>query len=212
MRDIGCMCSQYLAFLFYLLGESMAKYAAITGWGMAVPERVLTNAELERMVSTSDEWIQTRTGIRERRVAGPGESTSTLSTQAGRQALERAGMDASEIDLIILATCTPDRPFPATACTVQANLGIARAAAFDLAAACSGFVYGLSVATSMIRSGAARNVLFIAADVFTHYINWNDRNTCVLFGDGAGAVVLQPSEEQYGQLACVLGASGKEED
>jgi 3-oxoacyl-[acyl-carrier-protein] synthase-3 len=190
----------------------MASYAAITGWGMAVPERILTNADLERMVSTSDEWIQTRTGIRERRVVGPGESTSTLSTEAGRRALERAGLEPGQIDLIILATCTPDRPFPATACTVQANLGIPRAAAFDLAAACSGFVYGLSVATSMIRSGAARNVLFIAADVFTHYINWNDRNTCVLFGDGAGAVVLQPSEQPYGQLSSVLGASGKDED
>jgi 3-oxoacyl-[acyl-carrier-protein] synthase-3 len=190
----------------------MATYAAITGWGMAVPERVLTNADLERIVNTSDEWIQTRTGIRERRVVGPGESTSTLSTEAGRRALEQAGLPPDAIDLIILATCTPDRPFPATACTVQANLGIPRAAAFDVAAACSGFVYGLSVATSMIRSGAARNVLFIAADIFTHYINWNDRNTCVLFGDGAGAVVLQPSEERYGQLSSVLGASGKDED
>src|SRR5215213_11141717 len=190
----------------------MAKYAAITGWGMAVPERVLTNAELERMVSTSDEWIRTRTGIRERRVVSPGESTSTLSTAAGRRALEQAGLAASEIDLIILATCTPDRPFPATACTVQANLGIPRAAAFDLAAACSGFVYGLNVATSMIRSGAAHNILFIAADIFTHYINWNDRNTCVLFGDGAGAVVLQPSEQPRGLLSCLLGASGKHED
>jgi 3-oxoacyl-[acyl-carrier-protein] synthase-3 len=190
----------------------MATYAAITGWGMAVPERVLTNADLERVVNTSDEWIQTRTGIRERRVVGPGESTSTLSTEAGRRALEQAGLAPTEIDLIILATCTPDRPFPATACTVQANLGIPRAAAFDVVAACSGFVYGLSVATSMIRSGAARNVLFIAADIFTHYINWNDRNTCVLFGDGAGAVVLQPSEERYGQLSSVLGASGKDED
>jgi len=190
----------------------MATYAAITGWGMAVPDRVLTNADLERIVNTSDEWIQTRTGIRERRVVGPGESTSTLSTEAGRRALEQAGLAPDEIDLIILATCTPDRPFPATACTVQANLGIPRAAAFDVAAACSGFVYGLSVATSMIRSGAARNVLFIAADIFTHYINWNDRNTCVLFGDGAGAVVLQPSDERYGQLSSVLGASGKDED
>src|SRR5689334_12827554 len=190
----------------------MAKYAAITGWGMAVPERVVTNADLERMVDTSDEWIRTRTGIRERRVVGPGESTSTLSTEAARRAIGQAGLVPADIDLIILATCTPDRPFPATACTVQANLGIPRAAAFDLAAACSGFVYGLSVATSMIRSGAARNVLFIAADVFTHYINWNDRNTCVLFGDGAGAVVLQPSEQPYGQLSCVLGASGKDED
>jgi 3-oxoacyl-[acyl-carrier-protein] synthase III len=190
----------------------MATYAAITGWGMAVPERVLTNADLERIVNTSDEWIQTRTGIRERRVVGPGESTSTLSTEAGRRALEQAGLAPTEIDLIILATCTPDRPFPATACTVQANLGIPRAAAFDVVAACSGFVYGLSVANSMIQSGAARNVLFIAADIFTHYINWNDRNTCVLFGDGAGAVVLQPSEQRYGQLSSVLGASGKDED
>jgi 3-oxoacyl-[acyl-carrier-protein] synthase-3 len=190
----------------------MAQYAAITGWGMAVPERVLTNADLERMVNTSDEWIRTRTGIRERRVVGPGEYTSTLATEAGRRALACAGLTPQAIDLIILATCTPDRPFPATACTVQANLGIPNAGAFDLAAACSGFVYGLGVATSMIRSGMARNVLFIAADVFTHYINWNDRNTCVLFGDGAGAVVLQPSEKPLGLLSCVLGASGKDED
>src|SRR6266487_4854094 len=197
---------------FILSGTIMANYAAITGWGMAVPERVLTNADLARMIDTSDEWIQTRTGIRERRVVGPGESTSTLATEAGRRSLAQAGLAPGAIDLIILSTCTPDRPFPATSCTVQANLGIPRAAAFDLAAACSGFVYGLSVATSMIRSGAARNVLFIAGDIFTHYINWNDRNTCVLFGDGAGAVVLQPSDEPYGQLSCVLGASGKDED
>jgi 3-oxoacyl-[acyl-carrier-protein] synthase-3 len=190
----------------------MARYAAITGWGMAVPERVLTNADLERMVNTSDEWVRTRTGIRERRIVGPGESTSTLSTEAGRRAIAQAGLAPADIDLIILATCTPDRPFPATSCTVQANLGIPRAAAFDLAAACSGFVYGLNVATSMIRSGAAHTILFIAADIFTHYINWNDRNTCVLFGDGAGAVVLQPSEAPYGQLSSVLGASGKDED
>jgi 3-oxoacyl-[acyl-carrier-protein] synthase-3 len=190
----------------------MANYAAITGWGLAVPERVLTNADLERMVSTSDEWITTRTGIRERRIAGDGESTSTLATAAGRRALAQAGLAPEAIDLIILATCTPDRPFPATACTVQANLGIPGVAAFDLSAACSGFVYGLSVATSLIRSGAARNILFVAADIFTHYINWRDRNTCVLFGDGAGAVILQPSDEPYGQLSCVLGASGKDED
>src|SRR5262245_40416092 len=164
----------------------MANYAAITGWGMAVPERVLTNAGLERMVSTSDDWITSRTGIRERHVIGPNESTSTLATEAARRALDNAGLAPNAIDLIILATCTPDRPFPATACTVQANLDLPGVAAFDLAAACSGFVYGLNVATSMIRSGAARNILFIAADIFTHYINWNDRNTCVLFGDGAG--------------------------
>ncbi|HMP39037.1 MAG TPA: beta-ketoacyl-ACP synthase III [Roseiflexaceae bacterium] len=190
----------------------MKAYAAITGWGMAVPSQVMTNADLERMVETSDEWIVTRTGIRERRVAVPGESTSTLATDAGRQAIAMAGLDATQIDLIMLATCTPDRPFPATSCTVQANLGMHGAAAFDLAAACSGFVYGMNIATSMIRSGAARNVLFIAADIFTHYVNWNDRNTCVLFGDGAGAVVLQPSDEPFGLLSCEIGASGEHED
>ena len=190
----------------------MANYAAITGWGMAVPERVVTNADLERLVDTSDEWIWTRTGIRERRVVGPGESTSTLATDAGRRAIAQAGLTPDAIDLIILATCTPDRPFPATACTVQANLGIQNIGAFDLAAACSGFVYGLSVANSMIRVGMARTVLFIAADVFTHYINWNDRNTCVLFGDGAGAIVLQASDERFGLLSCQLGASGKHEN
>ena len=189
----------------------MAKYAAITGWGMAVPQRVLSNADLERLVNTSDEWIQTRTGIRERRVAGPGEHTSTLASEAGRRALEQAQVAPSAVDLVILATCTPDRPFPATACTVQANLGLA-CPAFDLSAACSGFVYGLQVATSMIQAGTARTVLFVAADVFTHYINWRDRNTCVLFGDGAGAVVLQATDEPLGLLSCVLGASGSDED
>ncbi len=190
----------------------MANFAAITGWGMAVPERVLTNADLERTVETSDEWIQTRTGIRERRIAGPGEHTSALSIAAGRAALARAGLDAAQIDTVILATCTPDRPFPATACAVQAGIGARRAAAFDVVAACSGFIYGLQVATSMVRSGAARNVLFVACDIFTHFINWNDRNTCVLFGDGAGAVVLQPSDEPAGLISCVLGADGSQED
>ncbi len=190
----------------------MAKYAAITGWGMAVPERVLTNADLELMVQTSDEWIVSRTGIRERRIVGPDECTSTLATEAGRRALALAGVAPTAVDLVILATCTPDRPFPATACTVQANLGIPAVGAFDLAAACSGFVYGLSVATSMIQSGAARTVLFLAADVFSRsYIDWNDRATCVLFGDGAGAIVLQASDEPHGMLSCDLGASGADE-
>jgi 3-oxoacyl-[acyl-carrier-protein] synthase-3 len=190
----------------------MAHYAAITGWGMAVPNRVLSNADLERMVETSDEWIWERTGIRERRVVGPGESTSTLATAAARRAIASAGIDPAAIDLLILATCTPDRPFPATACTVQANLGLRAIPAFDLAAACSGFVYGLNVATSMMRGGAARTVLFVAADIFTHYINWHDRNTCVLFGDGAGAIVLQASDAPFGQLSAVLGAAGDHED
>jgi|HigsolmetaAR202D_1030399.scaffolds.fasta_scaffold00019_76 3-oxoacyl-(acyl-carrier-protein) synthase III len=190
----------------------MATYAAITGWGMAVPDQVVTNADLEKRIDTSDEWIRTRTGIRERRVVGPNEYTSTLATRAGREALERAGVDPSEIDLVILATCTPDRPFPATACTVQSNLGLRNAGAFDLGAACSGFVYGISVATGMIRSGMNRKVLLVAADIFTHYINWNDRNTCILFGDGAGAVVLEATDQPYGLLSSVMGAWGDGED
>lgn len=190
----------------------MATYAAITGWGMAVPDQVVTNADLEKRIDTSDEWIRTRTGIRERRVVGPNEYTSTLATRAGREALERAGVNPAEIDLVILATCTPDRPFPATACTVQSNLGLRNAGAFDLGAACSGFVYGISVATGMIRSGMHRKVLLVAADIFTHYINWNDRNTCILFGDGAGAVVLEATDQPYGLLSSVMGAWGEGED
>jgi 3-oxoacyl-[acyl-carrier-protein] synthase III len=190
----------------------MPTYAAITGWGMALPERVVTNADLEQLVETSDEWIVSRTGIRERRIVGPTEYTSTLATDAGRNALAMAQVSPEQVDLVILATCTPDRPFPATACTVQANLGIPKAGAFDLAAACSGFVYGLSVATSMIQSGMARTVLFLAADVFSRsFINWQDRNTCVLFGDGAGALVLQASSTPAGMLAADLGASGADE-
>jgi 3-oxoacyl-[acyl-carrier-protein] synthase-3 len=179
---------------------------------MYVPERVVTNGDLAELVATSDEWIQTRTGIRERHVVAPGESTSFLATEAARRAMRSAGIDPQSVDLIVLATCTPDRPFPATACTIQANLGISHAGAFDLAAACSGFVYGLSVATSMVQAGMARTVLFIAADIFTHYINWHDRNTCILFGDGAGAVVLQASDTPLGMLSCVLGSSGEHED
>ncbi len=179
---------------------------------MAVPSRLITNDELAQRIDTSDEWIRTRTGIRERRVAGPGESTSTLATAAGREALAMAGLAPSAIDTVIVATCTPDRPFPATACTVQANLHIPRATAFDLAAACSGFVYGLTVATSLIKSGVSRRLLLIGADIFTHYIDWNDRNTCVLFGDGAGAVVLEATTERLGLLASTLSADGELED
>ncbi len=179
---------------------------------MAVPKRVVTNEELARRVDTSDEWIRTRTGITERRVAGPGEHTSALSAAAGRAALERAGLAPHQIDTVIVATCTPDRTFPATACAVQAQLQIPRAAAFDLVAACSGFVYGISVASGLVRSGMSRNLLLIAADIFTHLIDWNDRNTCVLFGDGAGAVVLRASDQPLGVLASNLGAAGEHED
>ncbi len=189
----------------------MARYAAIIGWGMAVPDRILTNADLEQMVDTSDEWIRARTGIAERRIVSPGEATSDLATRAGQAALERAKVAPDEVDLVILATCTPDRLFPATACTVQTNLGIPHAGAFDLAAACSGFLYGLSVASAMIQSGTHQTVLLVAADLFSHILNWQDRNTCILFGDGAGAVVLRASEEPVGVLTSVLGSWGKGE-
>jgi 3-oxoacyl-[acyl-carrier-protein] synthase-3 len=190
---------------------STPRHAAIVGWGVAVPERVVTNDDLAALIDTSDEWIRSRTGIRERRVAAEGEFTSLLASRAASAALERAGIDASTVDTIVLATCTPDRPFPATACAVQAQLGIPRAAAFDLVAACSGFVYGLSVGTSLIQSGMSSTLLLIAADVFTHLIDWTDRNTCVLFGDGAGAVVLQVSDQPYGLLASQLGSWGEGE-
>ncbi len=190
----------------------MTRYAAIIGWGMAVPERIVTNTDLERLVDTSDEWIRTRTGIAERRIVGEGEHTSTLATVAGRRALECGGVDPATIDLLVLATCTPDRPLPATACTVQSNLGLRRAGAFDLVAACSGFVYGLSVATSMIQSGAATTVLLIAADVFSSFLNWEDRNTCVLFGDGSGAVVVQATDAPRGLISSNIGAAGELED
>ncbi len=189
----------------------MGCYAAITGWGMAVPQRVVTNNDLAAIMDTSDEWIRTRTGIVERRVVSDGECTSTLAVQAGHQALACARIAPEQIDLVILATCTPDRIFPATASRVQAELNIPNAGAFDLNAACSGFVYGLSVATSMIRSGASQSVLLIGVDIFTHLLNWNDRNTSVLFGDGAGAVVLQQCEQPRGLLVGKLGSWGQGE-
>jgi 3-oxoacyl-[acyl-carrier-protein] synthase-3 len=190
----------------------MGRYAAIAGWGMAVPTRVVTNDDLSQIVDTSDEWIRSRTGIAERRIASAEEHTSVLATAAARQAIERAALAPQELDLVILATCTPDRPFPATACTIQANLNIPRAGAFDMVAACSGFVYGLSVANSMISSGAHQNVLLVACDLFSHILNWRDRNTCVLFGDGAGAVVLRATPEPLGVLSVDLGALGQHED
>jgi len=183
------------------------RHAAITGWGMAVPERVLTNADLERMVETSDEWIVSRTGIKERRVVGPGDSTTSLATGASRQALERAGLTAEDLDLIIVATYTPDQFLVAQACLLQGQLG-GTAAAFDVGAACSGFVYALSVGTQFVRSGCYERVLVVGADTITRLIDYTDRKTCVLFGDGAGAVVLEPTDEPRGLLSTVLGADG----
>ena len=181
-------------------------YAAWTGWGMYVPERVLTNADLESMVDTSDEWIRTRTGIRERRIAGPGELSSTMGAAAAKQALERAGMQPDEVDLLVLGTSSPDRPMPATACLIQTLIGATRAAPFDVQAVCSGFVYAAVIATQFIRAGTSRTALVVGADVLTRYVNYKDRNTCILFGDGAGAVVLQATSEPAGILAFDLGA------
>ena len=183
------------------------RYAAITGWGMAVPDRVLTNADLERMVDTSDEWIVSRTGIKERRVVGPGDSTTSLSVAAARQALARAGLAAEQLDLIIVATYTPDQFLVSQACLVQAQLG-GTAGAFDLGAACSGFVYALSVATQFVRIGTYERILVIGADTLTRLIDYTDRATCVLFGDGAGAVILEAAAEPRGLLSTVLGADG----
>ncbi len=175
---------------------------------MAVPERVLTNTELTTLVDTSDEWIRQRTGIRERRVASEGETTCTLSLQAAQAALEVANLDPARLDVIIVATVTPDHVFPATACMLQDALGAEKAAAFDLSAGCTGFVYGLSVAADMLTAGNYRYALVVGAETLSRIVDWTDRNTCVLFGDGAGAVVLQASEAEGGVLSHVLGSDG----
>jgi 3-oxoacyl-[acyl-carrier-protein] synthase-3 len=182
--------------------------ARITGTGSAVPARVLTNFDLEKMVDTSDEWITTRTGIKERRIAAEGEYTSTFAAAAARSALEMAGVPAEEIDLIIVATLSPDFPFPSTACLVQNELKASRAAAFDLSAACSGFIYALSVAEKFIGAGAMRRVLVIGAEVMSRTVDWTDRNTCLLFGDGAGAVVLEACDDGRGVQSTHLHSDG----
>jgi len=186
----------------------MKRYAHIIGWGKYAPENLLTNNDLSRMVDTSDEWIRTRTGIRTRHIVGEGETTATMSVRAAQVALEVANVTPDQLDLIIVATASPDYPTPATACLVQDALGATRAGAFDLAAGCSGFVYGLSVASGLIEAGMYDTILVIGAETISHAIDWSDRGTCVLFGDGAGAVVLQASESPGGVLASVLGADG----
>jgi len=188
----------------------MSRRAAIVGTGAALPARRVANAELAAQVDTSDEWIVERTGIRFRHIAGGGETTGTLATEAARRALEAAGIDAAEVGLIVLATATPDQTFPSTATTVQASLGIADCVAFDVAAVCSGFLYALSVAESMIRAGTADTALVIGAETFSRILDWEDRTTCVLFGDGAGAVVLRATDEpDRGILATRLHADGR---
>ena len=190
----------------------MADGCAITGVGSYVPERVLTNADLEKIVDTTDDWITSRTGIHERRTAAKGEHTSTMGIAAAHIALERAGVDAVNLDLIIVATITPDMPFPATACIVQQELGAPRAAAFDLEAACTGFLYALEIGRQFIDNGTYQNVLIIGAEKLSSIIDWKDRNTCVLFGDGAGAAVLQRRADSRGVLATRLGSDGSKAD
>lgn len=180
----------------------------IVGTGSWVPDRVLTNAELEGMVSTSDEWIVTRTGISERRIASDDQATSDLAEVASRRALEAAAVDPHDLDLILVNTVTPDMFFPSTACVLQERLGASRAAAFDLLAACAGFVYGLSVADAYLRAGVMRNILVIGADIMSKVVDWSDRGTCVLFGDGAGAVVLQRTSAEPSILSTHLYSDG----
>ena len=190
----------------------MIRRSVVLGTGSALPLRAVSNEELARTVDTSDAWIRERTGISMRHMAGEGETTSTLATDAARKALEMAGFGPSDIDLLILATATPDQTFPASATRVQAALGIEDCVAFDVAAVCSGFLYAVTVADSMIRSGAAKKALVIGAETFTRIRDWEDRTTCVLFGDGAGAMVLGAEESETGErgiLATRLHADGR---
>ncbi len=188
----------------------MVARTVIAGTGSYLPEKILTNADLEKMVDTTDEWIVTRSGIRERRVAAPEHATSDLSTEAGKKALEMAGVDAKDLDLIIVATLSPDHFFPSTAGLVQRNIGAVKAAAFDVEAACTGFIYALSIGDAFIGNGKYRNVLVIGAEVLTRFIDWEDRNTCVLFGDGAGAAVLQPGgDDGRGIISTHLHSDGR---
>lgn len=184
----------------------------IVGTGSYVPDRVLTNADLEKMIDTTDEWIVTRTGIKERRIAPDSMCTSDMGAEAARRAMEQAGVREDQIDLIICATITPDMPFPATACLIQQKLGAKRAAAFDMEAACSGFLYGLEIAQQFITSGTYNTVLVIGAEKLSTIVDWEDRATCVLFGDGAGAAVLQNRGDEHGILTTCMGADGSQAD
>jgi 3-oxoacyl-[acyl-carrier-protein] synthase-3 len=190
----------------------MTRRSVVLGVGAALPKRRVTNEELAQTVETSDQWIVERTGIRSRYVAGDGETTASLAADAARRALEQAGIDAGEIDLIVLATATPDQTFPSSATKVQATLGINDCIAFDVHAVCTGFLYALSVADSMLRSGNAAKALVIGAETFSRILDWEDRATCVLFGDGAGALVLGAEETEGGILATRLHADGRHND
>lgn len=191
--------------------------SVIRGVGAHLPRRVMTNADLEKIVDTTDDWIVERSGIRQRHIASDDETTSSLGTAAAHQALVRAGIDPVDIDLVICATATPDRTFPSTAVRIQAALGISKGAAFDVQAVCSGFVYAMSVADSLLRTGQARRALVIGAETFSRIVDWSDRSTCVLFGDGAGAVVLE-AQPQHGTnadrgiLSTLMRSDGRYED
>ena len=185
-----------------------ARTVSIIGTGSYVPERILTNAELEKLVETSDEWITSRTGIKERRIAAEGEFTSHMATKAALNAMEQAGVAVEEIDLILVATVTPDTFFPSTACHVQRQLGAKNAACFDLSAACSGFLYGIEVAQQIISNHTYNTVLVIGADRLSSIVNWEDRNTCVLFGDGAGAAILRYRAGSHGVINTYMGSDG----
>ena len=186
--------------------------AAILGTGHSYPEGILTNAQLEKMVETSDDWITSRTGIKQRRKAGPGEYTSQFAVRAARQAIERAGLQPEDIDLLLCATVSPDQILPSTGCIIQAELGANNAAAMDIVAACSGFLYGLTLADTMVRTGQSKYAVVIGAEILTQYVDYTDRNTCVLFGDGAGAAVLGPVEAEdpdRGILAARIKSDGR---
>lgn len=190
-------------------GQGMDFKVCVAGTGSYVPEKVLTNEDLARLVDTSDEWIFTRTGIRERRIAAEGEFTSHMASHAARRALEQAGLAAEDVELIIVATITPDTLTPATACYVQHQIGAKRAVAFDISAACSGFLYAMKISKRLIADGAFKNALIIGAEKLSAFVNWEDRGTCVLFGDGAGAAVLRRAEDGEGEiLATEMGTDG----
>jgi 3-oxoacyl-[acyl-carrier-protein] synthase-3 len=186
----------------------MMRFAHVTGWGMAVPERVMTNDELSKMVDSNDEWIVSHTGICERHIASPDETTASLAIDAALKALDVAKVKPADLDLIIVSTSSPEHFFPATACLVQDGIGASKAGAFDLSAACSGFIFALNMATQAIRTGTVDSALVIGSETLSRMIDWKDRNTCILFGDGAGAFVLQGSEIPGGVLSSVMRSDG----
>jgi len=187
-------------------------YAHVTGIGSYLPEKIVTNQELSERIDTSDEWIKERTGIAQRHIAADDETTSDLGYIAGQRAIENAGLTADDIDLIVVATSTPDYTFPATATLIQERLGIRHGAAFDIQAVCSGFIYGMHVVEKLVRAGGVRNALLIGAETFSRILDWEDRTTCVLFGDGAGAVVLSASKQEGGVLSSFIRSDGRYRD